>query len=63
MLSTDLENLAVALEQVSVKINDENSVFFKIFCNNLLSLAQQVYCLETTVVVPNETVKKRMPLQ
>ncbi len=52
MLSTDLENLACALEQMSGEFTKDNAIFLEIVCSNLHSLAQRVHMLEAIPVTP-----------
>ncbi len=52
MLSTDLENLANALEQLNRTSQEDNTVFIELFCCNLHSLAQRVNMLEAMAVAP-----------
>ncbi len=52
MLSTDLENLASALEEMSGEFSKDNAIFLELVCSNLLSLAQRVHMLEAIPVTP-----------
>ncbi len=52
MLSTDLENLATALEQVTGEFSEDNAAFLELVCSNLHSLAQRVHILEELPVTP-----------
>ncbi len=65
MLSTDLENLANALEQMKNTPHEDNNIFLEIFCNNLQSLAQRVQQLESMAVPPsaNPLEQEDLPLQ
>ncbi len=59
MLSTDLENLAVALEQMTEGLPMDKATFVELVCNNLHSLAQRVEALEAMPII-DETL---LPLQ
>ncbi len=65
MLSTDLENLACALEQVKGDFTEDNAVFLELVCTNLHSLAQRVLILEELPVSPilTPTTSNSLPLQ
>ncbi len=65
MLSTDLENLACALEQVKGDFPEDNAIFLELVCSNLHSLAQRVHMLEAIPVMPvaAATPNKALPLQ
>ncbi len=52
MLSTDLENLACALEQMRGEFSKDNAIFLELVCSNLYSLAQRVHMLEAIPVMP-----------